>query len=113
MLPTPLTVIWPPDSFNFDYYSTFPIREQAKRADWDYELTAVYTIAILDFVFEEGKNGFAFSPKHFPLLGWDKSMRREMFQPIAKLNRKLIRHIFQCHYFQLLKSVVAYVKAYF
>jgi len=27
------------------YYSTFPIREQAKRADWDYELKAVYTIA--------------------------------------------------------------------
>ena len=38
------------------YYSTFPIREQAKRADWNYKLTAVYTIAILDFVFEEGEN---------------------------------------------------------
>jgi len=37
------------------YYSTFPIREQAKRADWKYELQAVYTIAILDFVFEEDK----------------------------------------------------------
>ncbi|MEM9340340.1 MAG: Rpn family recombination-promoting nuclease/putative transposase [Bacteroidota bacterium] len=38
------------------YYSTFPIREQAKRADWNYQLNAVYTIAILDFVFDEGKN---------------------------------------------------------
>ncbi len=38
------------------YYSTFPIREQAKRADWNYELKAVYTIAILDFVFDENKN---------------------------------------------------------
>jgi predicted transposase/invertase (TIGR01784 family) len=38
------------------YYSTFPIREQAKRADWNYELKAVYTIAILDFVFEEDKH---------------------------------------------------------
>ena len=37
------------------YYSTFPIREQAKRADWDYELKAVYTIAILDFVFDADK----------------------------------------------------------
>jgi predicted transposase/invertase (TIGR01784 family) len=37
------------------YYSTFPIREQAKRADWDFELKAVYTIAILDFVFESDK----------------------------------------------------------
>ncbi len=38
------------------YYSTFPIREQAKQADWIYELKAVYTIAILDFVFDEDKN---------------------------------------------------------
>ncbi len=38
------------------YYSTFPIREQAKRADWTYELKAVYTIAILDFVFDEDKS---------------------------------------------------------
>lgn len=38
------------------YYSTFPIREQAKRADWDYELKAVYTIAILDFVFDSDKH---------------------------------------------------------
>ena len=35
------------------YYSTFPIREQAKLANWDFELKAVYTIAILDFVFDE------------------------------------------------------------
>jgi predicted transposase/invertase (TIGR01784 family) len=38
------------------YYATFPIREQVKRADWDYELKAVYTVAILDFVFEEDKS---------------------------------------------------------
>jgi predicted transposase/invertase (TIGR01784 family) len=38
------------------YYSTFPIREQAKRADWDYELKAVYTIALLDFVFDSDKD---------------------------------------------------------
>ena len=37
------------------YYSTFPIREQAKRADWDFELKAIYTIAILDFVFDADK----------------------------------------------------------
>jgi predicted transposase/invertase (TIGR01784 family) len=38
------------------YYATFPIREQAKLAEWDFELKAVYTIAILDFVFDEDKN---------------------------------------------------------
>lgn len=36
------------------YYSIFPIREQViKGSDWDFELQKVYTIAILDFVFEE------------------------------------------------------------
>jgi predicted transposase/invertase (TIGR01784 family) len=38
------------------YYSTFPIREQAKRADWNFELKAVYTIGILDFVFDADKD---------------------------------------------------------
>ena len=38
------------------FYSTFPIREQATRAEWNFELKAVYTIAILDFVFEEDKS---------------------------------------------------------
>ncbi|WP_046242916.1 Rpn family recombination-promoting nuclease/putative transposase [Hymenobacter terrenus] len=41
------------------YYSTFPIREQAQRADWNFELKAVYTVAILDFVFEEDKEQVA------------------------------------------------------
>ncbi|NEO86802.1 MAG: PD-(D/E)XK nuclease family transposase [Spirulina sp. SIO3F2] len=38
------------------FYSTFPIREQAKQGDWNYKLKAVYTVAILDFVFEEDKH---------------------------------------------------------
>ena len=38
------------------YYSTFPIREQAKRSEWNFELKAVYTIAILDFIFDEDKD---------------------------------------------------------
>ena len=37
------------------YYATFPIREQARRADWNFELKAVYTVAILDFVFDEDR----------------------------------------------------------
>ena len=36
------------------YYSTFPIQEQAiKGSLWNYELKAVYMVAILDFVFAE------------------------------------------------------------
>ena len=38
------------------FYSTFPIQEQAERGDWDFKLKAVYTIGILDFVFDEDKN---------------------------------------------------------
>lgn len=39
------------------YYSTFPIREQASSgSEWDFELKSVYTIAILDFVFDEDKD---------------------------------------------------------
>ncbi|MEM8642160.1 MAG: Rpn family recombination-promoting nuclease/putative transposase [Cyanobacteria bacterium P01_G01_bin.54] len=38
------------------YYSTFPIREQAKKNNWNYQLSAVYLIAILDFVFDEDKD---------------------------------------------------------
>lgn len=37
------------------YYSTFPIQEQAQRGDWNFKLKAVYTIGILDFIFEEDK----------------------------------------------------------
>jgi predicted transposase/invertase (TIGR01784 family) len=39
------------------YYSSFPIRESARKgSDWDFELNAIYTVAILDFVFDEDKN---------------------------------------------------------
>jgi predicted transposase/invertase (TIGR01784 family) len=41
------------------YYSTFPIAKQAITGDWNFELKAVYTIAILNFVFEEDKNDSA------------------------------------------------------
>ena len=35
------------------YYSTFAIQEQAQRGDWDYKLSAVYTIGILDFLMSD------------------------------------------------------------
>ena len=39
------------------FYSTFPIQEQARNKDrfWNFALKAVYTIGILDFVFEESE----------------------------------------------------------
>ncbi len=38
------------------YYASFPIQDQAKKGIWDFELAAVYTIGILDFVFDEDRN---------------------------------------------------------
>jgi len=47
------------------YYSTFPIREQAIKDEWNFELKAVYTVAILDFVFDhdKGKDKYRYDVK--------------------------------------------------
>ncbi|MEI6330869.1 MAG: Rpn family recombination-promoting nuclease/putative transposase [Pseudanabaena sp. ELA645] len=42
------------------YYASFPIQDQAPKGDWNYKLAPVYTIGILDFVFDEDKNDDAF-----------------------------------------------------
>ncbi len=38
------------------YYTSFPIREQEKRGNWNYRLEPVYLVGILDFVFDEDKD---------------------------------------------------------
>jgi predicted transposase/invertase (TIGR01784 family) len=35
------------------YYSTFPIREQAEKGEWNYNLKAIYCVGILDFTFDD------------------------------------------------------------
>jgi predicted transposase/invertase (TIGR01784 family) len=35
------------------FYTTFPIKEQAEKGDWDFKLTPVYCVAILDFIFDD------------------------------------------------------------
>jgi predicted transposase/invertase (TIGR01784 family) len=35
------------------FYSTFPIREQAEKGEWNYNLKAVYCVGILDFTFDD------------------------------------------------------------
>ena len=40
------------------YYATFPIREQGRRGDWDFELKAVYVVGILNFTFDDDKTCF-------------------------------------------------------
>lgn len=38
------------------FYASFPIQEQGQRNTWDYKLEAVYSIGILDFIFDDHKN---------------------------------------------------------
>ncbi len=38
------------------YYSTFPIREQAEKGNWNFNLKAVFCIGILDFTFDDYEN---------------------------------------------------------
>jgi len=35
------------------YYSSFPIQEQAQKGEWDFQLEPVYTVGILDFIFDD------------------------------------------------------------
>ncbi|MDP3929003.1 MAG: Rpn family recombination-promoting nuclease/putative transposase [Bacteroidota bacterium] len=35
------------------FYSTFPIREQAEKGNWNFKLAAVYCVGILDFTFDD------------------------------------------------------------
>ena len=37
------------------YYSTFPIQEQAQKGDWDFNLSEIFTVGILDFAFSDDK----------------------------------------------------------
>lgn len=39
------------------YYASFPIQEQGQKGDWDFRLQAVYTIGILDFIFDDADKG--------------------------------------------------------
>ncbi|MEZ4849088.1 MAG: Rpn family recombination-promoting nuclease/putative transposase [Bacteroidia bacterium] len=38
------------------FYASFPIQEQGKRNQWDYKLDSVYSVGILDFIFDDHKN---------------------------------------------------------
>ncbi|MFT5916445.1 MAG: putative transposase/invertase (TIGR01784 family) [Flammeovirgaceae bacterium] len=38
------------------FYASFPIQEQAKKDVWDFKLDPVYSVGILDFIFDDHKN---------------------------------------------------------
>ncbi len=37
------------------FYTTFPIKEQAEKGDWDFKLKPIYCVAILDFMFDDDR----------------------------------------------------------
>ena len=37
------------------FYASFPVQEQAKKNEWDYKLEPVYSVGILDFIFDDHK----------------------------------------------------------
>jgi len=40
------------------YYTSFPIQEQSKKGDWDYELKKVYFIGILEFNIDDNSDNY-------------------------------------------------------
>ena len=37
------------------FYTTFPIKEQAEKGDWNFRLKPIYCVAILDFTFDDDR----------------------------------------------------------
>ena len=38
------------------FYASFPIQEQALQGQWNYKLTPVYSIGVLDFIFDDHRH---------------------------------------------------------
>ncbi len=66
------------------FYITFPIRDQAKRGEWDFRLEPIYMVAILDFEYDEAEEKKKFL-RHVQL----KDQDCEVFYD--KLNFKFIQ----------------------
>lgn len=80
------------------YYSTFAIQEQAQRGDWDYRLSAVYTIGILDFLMED----------HSPKVQYYAQLKDQdnqlFYDKLTFIYLVLPRFTLQCHELQTLQD---------
>ena len=56
------------------YYSSFPIRQQGEKGRWRFGLKAIYTIDILDFVFDEDKDDKEYYHHTVQLMEVDKKV---------------------------------------
>jgi predicted transposase/invertase (TIGR01784 family) len=50
------------------FYSTFPVQKQAPQGVWNFQLKAVYTVALLDFVLFEGAEDENYCIEHIYLM---------------------------------------------
>ncbi|MBN1984323.1 MAG: PD-(D/E)XK nuclease family transposase, partial [Chitinivibrionales bacterium] len=63
------------------YYSTFPIQDQAQKGEWNFRLTSVYTVGILDFVFAEDKDDAEVF--HHEVQLFDKSTQKCFYEKLT------------------------------
>jgi len=63
------------------YYSSFPIQSQAQKGKWNFQLQAVYTVGILDFVFDEDKEDP--SPFQHEVQLFDKSTNKVFYDKLT------------------------------
>lgn len=75
------------------FYSTFPIREQGKRSEWDFNLNPVYTVALLNFDMKD-KSFEAEDLRHTVMLHEYKTKKvfydklQFIYVEISKFNKK-------------------------
>ena len=70
------------------FYSTFPIREQAKRGmEWNFELKAVYTIGLLDFTFDDSP--LDDDVVHHEVVLFDKNTQRVFYHKLTYIYLEL------------------------
>lgn len=71
------------------FYSTFPIQEQAEKGDWNYKLSDIYTVGVLDFVFSEDTSN------DLTELVTDKGEKTSRLKKPKIVEEKDVRHVVQ------------------
>lgn len=66
------------------FYSTFPIQEQAEKGNWNFRLSPVYCIGILDFRFGPQKQDASKTSEGSASQATESRDSRELFEPAAE-----------------------------
>ena len=62
------------------YYATFPIREQAEKGPWKYELAPVYTVGVMNFTFDEREEYF-----HHEVVLFDRKTKEQFYDKLCMI----------------------------